>query len=1472
MKQAVAVRGAWVGWPAGGLLALFVAAGWPALAVAQPPGAARPGTTFYPDSSYTAETLLRNAANHVRDGQWAEAIELYLRVIDQHGDGLAQVPRGGPPARAAGAPGPQLYVNARRYCQAALAALPPEGRALYRRRIDARAEPLYRRGVETGDRGALAQVVREMFASSWGDQALDRLGDLAFREGRFAEALAAYKLLLDDPGGGLAYPDPDIDRARVAAKVLLCRAAAGDPPAPADFENFRATYGDPEGSLAGRSGKLADLVAAAIAEDGLVRPPPVEGRWATFAGAASRNGVAPEKIDVGSFQWKVALDEPRAAGLGNDADDLRAGLPRRPRTIEEAEPTCFPIVLGDLVVVADEERVTAFHLDLRPQGTTDEAVRNEIKAWDQKLTAPQAPRPGRGAFSPARRTLTASGDRIFARLGPAGRGGGVLVAIRSNREIEGKLIWKVAASEIELPARRGDRAVASFEGTPVADAQRVYVALTLAATETWAYVACLDAETGRTLWVRYLGNAASAIDPNRGILLGTGIGERLLSLDGARLYYQTNMGALACLDAEDGAVRWLATYPVRDRGAAGPEVRRGLNPAVVDAGRVFIAPEDSASLLAFDADTGRPLWTSPPIPQIAHVLGVAGGKLFATGDRLYTLDAANGKVLRTWPEAGAGYEGYGRGLLAGDSIYWPTRTEVLVLDQATGGDVHGSIPLFQSFGHGGGNLASGDGYLVVAGRDTLVVFCQNRRLIERYRMQVVRAPEQALGHYQLARLAEATGEEELALSSLDEAIRRARPVDVVDGQPLADLARARRFGLLMKLGRRAGEARDWPEAAGRFAAAVNGARSPRERLDGRLRLADALESGGQPERAVNALQDVLADEAALALTVPVDPRRSVRADLFVAERLAALIEAHGRGVYAASDARAEALLARGRRDRDARALREIGRSYPAARVAPEALLALASLQEAEGMLDEATATLKRLLLIAPSDALRARALLGLAEAHEAAGFAAQARDDYLRLRARYGSIDLAPFGVAGTAGALAEQRLTRGGAISGLSAAAALLPLGRRWERRFEAVARPILAEGQPAPGAPGPLFLAEGTILRPVDAASGRTVWEYDLGGDATWVAHHGPLVLAATPTRVVALRGDTGSPVWQFDPTAPAAGGVSATPNPFARPPLEAEPEAATPPPAPGRLHGFQRAGSHLFALLGDRRLLAIDADEGRLDWSYAPDPPRDGRPAPGINPRWLLTPRRVVLQAGALGTVVVLDPETGQRLAEHALGAGGAEPAPWVGEPVALDEERVILPLDARRVVLFDVERGAIVWSYRDDSALPRSGAPRVLADESVLLVLFGGQELVRLDPGDGRRAWARGLGLESLADAPDGLAMDDARAYATAGDVLTAYGLGDGAPLWSRRLVGASGWSVAPCGPCVVAYPNPERGDGEGGVALALAFYRRDTGRLVQRLTLASPSDELVVRLDDPNALVATRDGLWGFGPLRRPAAP
>src|SRR5271157_6651875 len=160
--------------------------------VARGQGPNHGASKFYPDSSEKAETLLRNAASLARDSQWSEAIDIYQRIIDQYGDKVAKLPKDKDQVRAVDQTSDEfaLFVDLRAYCHRSLAKLPPEARAIYRTRMDSLAERWFREGESRRDAALLRRVVELAFCSSWGDEALELLGDLAFQDGRFGEALA----------------------------------------------------------------------------------------------------------------------------------------------------------------------------------------------------------------------------------------------------------------------------------------------------------------------------------------------------------------------------------------------------------------------------------------------------------------------------------------------------------------------------------------------------------------------------------------------------------------------------------------------------------------------------------------------------------------------------------------------------------------------------------------------------------------------------------------------------------------------------------------------------------------------------------------------------------------------------------------------------------------------------------------------------------------------------------------------------------------------------------------------------------------------------------------------------------------------------------------------------------------------------------------------------------------------------------
>ncbi|MFO0960736.1 MAG: PQQ-binding-like beta-propeller repeat protein [Isosphaeraceae bacterium] len=1437
-----------------GLLILGAGPSVAATAIAQAPRRQTP--SIYPETNNTADQLLRAAASHTQSRQWSEAVDLYQRVIQQFGNAMASMPT---PSDAKSVDS-RLYIDARSFSQRQLAAMPAEALALYRGRVDAQAERWYREGTAARDRALLRRVVDEAFCSSWGDDALEVLGDWAFQDGRLAEALESYRRLLPD-GEGLAHPDPDLDRPRLIVKTWIVRAAFGGP-APTDEEvaAFRAQFPDAQGSLAGRTGPLADVALKAIAEDGLRVPEPLEIRWPTFAGSSGRNRLLTEEIDVGSPQWSIRIDRI-ASGRGFTQFAMRPGTVAPPAA--EAIAAYHPIVLGEQVIIAGEQMIRAYNLSERPKSAED-------VLWQYPPQGPRNSMPtARTSSKSARYSLTAAGDRVFARLGASGSSPG-----QSNSEIvaldlakQGAFLWKVKAGEIEIPNRAREalnRSNVGFEGAPVADGRSIYVALSEAGPQISTWVACLNAETGKPRWIRFVCSAPPG-GPDNGGGFGGGMinmapiappadaGQRMLTLDGNAIYYQTSLGGLACLDAETGRLRWLATYPRIERNNLA-SFDRDLAPAIAAEGRVFFCPNDSAIVCAFDAATGRLLWKREDLPRIDHLLGVARGRLVATGDHAWTLDASTGKVLSTWPDNLAGFEGFGRGLLAGEHILWPTRTEIQVLDLATGfrATHQPPIQLARKFQQGGGNLVAGDGYLVVAGGDSLSVYSQNSRLIQRYMQEIARDPGRAGPYFSLAQIAEATGDEALALRNFDGALAHARPSDLVDGRPLAEAARNRRHSLLMRLGDRAARSGDWATARDRFLDAVEGSPPGKERLSANFKLSEAQRALARPSDAVATLQKLLGDDTIRTLTVPLDDRQTVRADLRIADMLDSILKESGREPYAPYDAQARALLRKAAESGDPRALEEIGRTYPAADCLPEAWLRLGRLRMGRDQLDEAARAYRRLLAESgASDAERATALLELGRCHERRKLWASARDVYSQA-ALFDGVSVPAVGLGRTAGDVARESLANpsidrlGPAQGELSPP---LPLARRWAKALEGPHRLLTAAGDPPNGEIGRIFLVRGQQLRPVNPITGELPWAAELVSDPAWIGYVGDRLVVAGSRGLTALEVNRGTPCWSYGPTREA--GDPAGPDPFA-----GEGAGARNPADEPTLSGFRVIGDRLLCRVGERQLVAIEGESGLVAWSFA-------TPGGAISPHLVAGPNRIVAQLRAPNSVVVLDAADGRCLGE--FDQPDAAPA-WPRAPMALDEDRILVAVDNQTVAAFDIRRGVESWRWVDDNPLPRSAQPMLLGDAQNLLVLFDGKELIRLESRSGGKIWSRRLGSEDISDRPEALAIDGRRVYFANDLGLGALDLKDGSPAWTCWLGEPNtGWSLILARHSLVAYPR--RPGDRPEAMLPVAFHSRDDGSALQRFVIASPVRQLAVGLNPQGALIATQDGLWSLGEFR-----
>jgi outer membrane protein assembly factor BamB len=704
-------------WLAAACYACGLAFGSPSAAPAQPPGLGRfelSDTIRLDEADSATRTHLEQVRAFLGNGQWDEAVETLRQVTENHGGKVIGLT-------------PRRYISVRDYCHLLMASLPPEALALYRSRVDPQAERCYRQGVAERAAEPLLAVVEQLFCSSWGDEALEALGELALEQGDYGNARGYWQRILppdywlkckpelareDGTPMVLVYPDTNLPLVEIRARLVLLLILEGETdPAQGALEAFAQEFGSAEGKLGGRQVVYAERLGELLAESRQWPRIETSDDWPTFAGSPTRNKAASHAVKLGALLWRQRLSPAPAPDFSYSV--------RRVAERKDAMLSYHPLLVDGLVFVNTADEICAYDAKTGAAAWGDDPVIFSANRNDQGLArALNAAR--HGSLGAPRFTMTAYKGRLYARMGnPVTSSSheafgqpqaGYLVCL--DLQAQGKLLWD---------SRRSREEGWTFEGSPLSDGEHIYVAMRRSGVQPQAYVACLDAEQGRLRWRRLV---CSAESPAQG--QSEEITHNLLTLDHGTLYYNTNLGAIAAIDARDGQPRWISRYQrvetieVNDRAK---HLYRDLTPCLYDRGVVYAAPADCREILAFDASTGLLLWHADHAEDAVHLLGVAGGNLLVSGDKLWWLSTSKeGKVARDPFPQQPSSKGFGRGVLAGDNVYWPTQTMIYVFDQKTGtGQPKSEIELSTRGTHisGGNLLVVGDSLLIATSRELL---------------------------------------------------------------------------------------------------------------------------------------------------------------------------------------------------------------------------------------------------------------------------------------------------------------------------------------------------------------------------------------------------------------------------------------------------------------------------------------------------------------------------------------------------------------------------------------------------------------------------------------------------------------------------------------------------------------------------------------------------------------------------------
>jgi outer membrane protein assembly factor BamB len=695
------------------------------------------------------------------EGKWEAAADEFRKIIEEAGDDLVPL-------------GPHHLIQARWLCHKQIASAPKETLRRYQDRVEAQTNAWLEEGLRERDARLLQRILTDAFCSRAAERALDALGDLAFERGDFAAAEASWRQLAPltrRAEGGKAEPAatandliyPALEHtepARARAKQLLARLFRGDKGFGEGIESFQALHRNARGELAGRDGEYVDILLDLAKQTDALAAPRLPESWPTLGGDASRQQIlAKDPKDPRRLMRLCAegawrrYDLSEGTRIKEDGPLDKIPFNRMPPPPKEAEElVCCPIIAGDFVYVADSRRVIAYSL------------RNgDAPAWSYEC--PGLGNSGDGKPGPC--SLTAAGDLLYARFGAppqSTRPGSaappsflVCIDAKSHREL-----WHaIPGSKPSEPA--------FFEGAPLVHEGRVYSAVTRFAgnqqtTAIHCYAAQQTAEAS-PLWRQDV-CTAPATKVRSGRL-------HHLTLAGSNIVYCSHTGTIAAVDSQTGRRAWAIRYPVIDARPADilPSIRED-SPCVYADGRLFAVPADADRLYCLDPQSGAALWERDRI-EVTHLLGAADGRLIFTtpnGIRALLADTGLDAVSaqsheRGWLQPVDGkISPFGRGLLLGDMVLWPTREYgLLVLSQADGEQPDDLDPTAIKKIRPG-NMAFGNDCLAVADKNELAIYVPPAFLIEERKKEVGEKAQSAAAWLRLA-MAEADAGLEQAVAT-----------------------------------------------------------------------------------------------------------------------------------------------------------------------------------------------------------------------------------------------------------------------------------------------------------------------------------------------------------------------------------------------------------------------------------------------------------------------------------------------------------------------------------------------------------------------------------------------------------------------------------------------------------------------------------------------------------------------------------
>jgi outer membrane protein assembly factor BamB len=512
-----------------------------------------------------ANALVRAAREKELEGRYRDALKMYQIVIDRYPHQLYRVSKYG------------VFVPVAQYCQRRILNFPPEPLGHYRTLHDARAREAFESARSKNSLIGLSEVVDTMLATSYGGRAIAELGNAGLDSGHYLAALERYQTIR------AFFPPPELRTPELELKTAVAAKMLG--------RDFKPKEAPLDSALTeAQLDRLRKVYAGAQPQ----RKPFHSQKISPPHATANDYTLLPPTVDPLAFQdpaWSRVLPGSR-----------------RDRFVYSQ-----PVVTQNSVIYRHKNIVYCHSI-----------LNGELR-WTNDLGGRAVWQNGRERQYPQEDVLVQDG-LVFTVIA---KGGPSLVALD---EVTGQLKWAygpmVAVTQTEARMR--------FLAAPTGGPRTIYAGYILDNIEGETHVdteyglIAFESATGRIRWRTPLcrlapGKFAAGFAVRRRNRIRSFASPPLYHQ--GTVYYGTNAGAVAAVDALSGRTNWLMRYQyapgIHDatRPWRGHRLWYNQRPLIVGE-RLYVLPVDSPFFLCLDRRTGKVRWSVPkPGRREAFFLG-----------------------------------------------------------------------------------------------------------------------------------------------------------------------------------------------------------------------------------------------------------------------------------------------------------------------------------------------------------------------------------------------------------------------------------------------------------------------------------------------------------------------------------------------------------------------------------------------------------------------------------------------------------------------------------------------------------------------------------------------------------------------------------------------------------------------------------------------------------------------------------